>query len=468
MVGLLLVVLALVGSAAPARGLAATSGPEVTCAEISQIPLAECQALAALYTGTGGAQWYDHTGWMATTTPCSWYGVTCEAGRVTGLNLEDNNLAGPLPGQMSNLAQAREFLLLHNRLTGNVPASWSALTSLVVLDLSDNRLAGAIPTQLGALSALQTLNLADNQFSGAIPPELANLTTLQVLNLGANDLTGSVPAWLSSLGNLRELLLANNQLSGTIPAQLAGLAQLQRLVLANNGLTGAIPPELGNIGSLRDLVLASNALSGAIPSELGGAGQLRVLVLSRNQLTGAIPTSLGTLSNLQELWLNSNALQGAVPESLCSLADLSQLDLGYNALVTAPACIDAIDQFWRETQTAPPTNVQASPLTGTSVRLSWVPIPYVADGGSYEVSYRPSGGSWTVAGNTPNKSTASLTVTGLSPRTSYEFRVRTYTPAHNTPPAFQQNAIWSETVSVAAQTPWSLLQRLLFPAARVR
>ena len=96
--GLAVLVVGLAGSPAPAAAHPADA-PDVTCAEISQIPLAECQALAALYNGTGGPQWYDHTGWMATLTPCSWYGVTCQAGRVTQLNLEDNNLSGPLPGQ---------------------------------------------------------------------------------------------------------------------------------------------------------------------------------------------------------------------------------------------------------------------------------------------------------------------------------------------------------------------------------
>ena len=464
LVGLALVGINLAGRVGPVQA----SAPEVTCSEISQIPLAECQSLAALYSSTGGAQWYDHTAWMATTTPCSWYGVTCQAGHVTQLILEDNNLAGSLPGQMSGLSQASEFSFPHNRISGSIPASWSALTSLAVLDLSDNLLTGPIPTQLGSLSALQTLNLADNQFSGPIPQELAGLSALQVLNLGANDLTGSVPAWLGSLGSLRSLSLVNNQLSGPIPPQLAGLPQLQRLVLANNDLSGAIPPELSTLGALRELVLAGNALDGEIPSQLGALSQLRLLILSGNKLAGTIPPSLGTLSNLQELWLNSNALQGAVPDSLCGLTELFFLDLGYNALSSAPGCIDLADPFWRQTQTMPPSNLQATVLSGTTVRLSWQPIAYAGDGGFYEVSYRPSGGSWAVAGSTANKGAVSWTLTGLSPRTSYELRVRTFTPAHNTPPAFQQSALWSEYAVTSAQTPWNTARRLLLPVMRVR
>ena len=175
-----------------------------------------------------------------------------------------------------------------------------------------------------------------------------------------------------------------------------------------------------------------------------------------------------SLSNLQELWLNSNALQGAVPDSFCDLTAKFFLDLGYNALASAPACVDQADPFWRQTQTMTPSGLQAAVLSGTTIRLSWVPIAYVADGGAYEVSYRPSGGSWIVAGNTPNKSVFSMTVQGLVPSTSYEFRIRTFTPAHNTPPAFQQNALWSDYVTVLAQTPWSTTLRVNLPMVRAR
>jgi hypothetical protein len=116
----------------------------------------------------------------------------------------------------------------------------------------------------------------------------------------------------------------------------------------------------------------------------------------------------------------------------------------------------------------PPSNLKAAVLSGRTVRLSWQPILYVTDGGSYEVSYRTSGGSWTVAGSTPNKSAVSLTVTGLAPRTSYEFRVRTFTPAHNTPPGFQQNALWSDYTVTTAQMPWGTAPRLLLPLMRVQ
>ena len=36
-------------------------------------------------------------------TPCSWTGVSCDAGAVTGVSLAGANLAGPFPGALCRL-----------------------------------------------------------------------------------------------------------------------------------------------------------------------------------------------------------------------------------------------------------------------------------------------------------------------------------------------------------------------------
>lgn len=449
------VVMALLLMLAPASAGAA---PELGCAGVAQVPLAECQALEALYASTNGAQWYDKGGWATTNTPCSWYGVTCQAGHVSQLDLSDNNLAGPLPAQLSNLAQLRVLNLKRNALTGPVPAGLASLAQLQTLDLSENSLTGAIPTQLGSLAALQTLNLSNNQLTGAVPTQLAGLALLQTLNLSSNQLTGSIPPVLGGMANLRILGLNNNQLSGPLPAQLGNLANLQQLLLANNALTGAIPTSLGNLSHLTTLVLTRNQLSGEIPTQLGSLRQLSVLMLNGNRLTGAIPTSLGDLSNLFDLWLNSNALSGAVPANLCDLEMLLFLDVGFNAISAAPACMAFLDPEWRQTQTMPPANLTAS-LAATQATLTWTPILYQSDTGHYEISSRPVGGAFAVHGVTANKSASSYVVTGLSPGVQYEFRVRTWTAAHTDPPAYQQNDLWSDYTAIPRSTFLPLVNR---------
>ena len=266
------ILLALLMAALAATPIAAVAAPPAApsagCDGVVQIPLSECQALLALYNNTAGAQWRERSGWLLTPTPCSWYGVACQAGHVTALDLQDNNLTGSLPIQLANLPSLQRLKLLRNELNGAVPASLGNLSQLQELDLSENHLTGAIPTQLGNLNQLQRLNLSNNALSGSIPPELGGLPALQVLDFSTNQLTGGIPPGLSGLSNLRELLLANNQLTGSIPPQLAGLANLRRLVLARNGLTGDIPSQLGNASSLTYLILDNNQLTGAIPPSL--------------------------------------------------------------------------------------------------------------------------------------------------------------------------------------------------------
>ncbi|MER2598997.1 MAG: leucine-rich repeat domain-containing protein [Caldilineales bacterium] len=455
LIGLLLLALAVV----PA--FAAEEGPALACAGVTEIPLAECQALEALYTATNGAQWKERSGWTLTTTPCSWYGVSCQAGHVSALILDDNNLTGTLPIQLGNLTYLRTLTLPRNLIGGALPTTLGNLIALQTLDISENQLTGALPTQLGSLAALQTLNLSNNQLSGSIPGQLANLSHLQELNLSTNQLSGSIPAALGTIGTLQKLHLNTNLLTGSIPAQLGNLTALHQLVLADNNLSGAIPAGLGNLNQLTHLVLTKNGLSGTIPPELGNLNQLSVLMLNRNRLTGIIPTSLGNLSNLFEVWLNGNALSGAVPENVCSLAGLFFLDTGYNALSRAPACMTLLDPQWNQTQTIAPADLAAQPQS-TAITLRWTPILYQNDTGWYEVSYRPAGGMWAVHGQTSSKASTDYTITGLNAGRAYELRVRTFTAAHDEPPAYQQNDVWSDYATVNATTLPSGSTRTIF------
>ncbi|MEZ4620386.1 MAG: hypothetical protein R2867_33445 [Caldilineaceae bacterium] len=61
--------------AAPAKA------PAFSCGDVSEIPNSDCTALEALYNATNGNRWLDKSNWLSTTKPCTWYGVTCSAGR---------------------------------------------------------------------------------------------------------------------------------------------------------------------------------------------------------------------------------------------------------------------------------------------------------------------------------------------------------------------------------------------------
>ncbi len=96
--------------------------------------------LIALYNATNGPDWTNNANWLSDAPLGDWYGVTTnDDGRVEGLFLAVNQLSGPIPPDLGNLA-----------------------------NLSDLRLGG-------------------NQLSGPIPPELGNLANLQLLSSGTTN-----------------------------------------------------------------------------------------------------------------------------------------------------------------------------------------------------------------------------------------------------------------------------------------
>jgi len=247
------------------------------------IPEEERNVLIALYGATGGDGWTNNTGWktgdldadgfaMPGTECTSWYGISCSADHVTGINLFSNHL------------------------TGSIPATLGSLNSLILLALDDNQLTGSIPTELGSLSNLQTLKLSVNNLAGSIPSELGNLSSLTTLHIWGNQLTGSIPSTLGDLANLRILNLHSNKLTGEIPASLVHrdqqgqpASQLLELYLNENLLSGAIPPELGDLSQLQYLGLSSNRLQGTIPTELGQLTGLVSLGICNNYLSATDP-----------------------------------------------------------------------------------------------------------------------------------------------------------------------------------
>ena len=320
-----------------------------------------------------------------------WYGVSVDSrGRVTALDLSENELEGRIPGNLGRLSQMAELRIGGNALAGRLPLSLSLLPSLQEFHYADTDLCvpteesfrawmGAIPSHEGTavdcpppsdrdlLMALYDatggpqwrvsenwltdrpleewhgvevdgdgrvawLRLQYNKLTGPIPPELVSLTNLFFLDLSGNELTGGIPAELGTMPNLWHLELGNNRLTGSIPSELGSLADLASLSLAGNRLAGAIPAELGSLANLQSLYLGNNDVNGSIPAELGSLANLKTLWIQDNALTGSIPPELGALADLRFLWLQDNGLTGPIPAALGSLADLTNLNLGNNDL----------------------------------------------------------------------------------------------------------------------------------------
>lgn len=242
-------------------------------------------ALIALYNSTNGPAWFENADWNPAgnpgDSPCGWYGVTCEGGRVTGLNLLQSGLDGSIPPAIGNLDQLKTLIL-----------GWTVFTDART---AYNPPYLPIPTEIGNLTNLEHLDLSgDNGINydiygglplhGPLPESLGNLTKLTYLNLSCmrrdmkfhGELNGPIPSSLGNLVNLKYLNLGSQQFSGTIPSELGNLTQLEFLNLGGaNQFTGGIPASFNNLTNLKSLGLGYyNNLCCGLPLHGGLTGPI--------------------------------------------------------------------------------------------------------------------------------------------------------------------------------------------------
>ncbi len=139
------------------RPLPAASNPDLGAYEHSLgtpetfvVSVADSLALVALYNSTDGSNWYN--AWDLDTPVADWYGVTVADGRVTGLDLFNNNLSGPIPTEIGDLTGLTYLSLTDNPLTGSIPDWVGTLTQLTRFYLWDHQLSGGIPDWVGPVS----------------------------------------------------------------------------------------------------------------------------------------------------------------------------------------------------------------------------------------------------------------------------------------------------------------------------
>ncbi len=223
----------------------------------------ERQALLDLYAATNGDNWTNtlagNQPWDINISVCDWYGVTVEDGKVTNLQLPNNDLNGVLPENMGSLLHIKN------------------------IDLSNNQITGDIPVSMGSLLELETLNIANNNITGELPPALGSLSNLVLLDLSNNAINSQIPISFCNLGKVTNLDLSFNNLNGSIPREIELMRSLVRLNLSNNNLSGAIPPSLSSLSNLEELQVQNNQLSKNIPFTLNVNSRLEHFTFENNK-----------------------------------------------------------------------------------------------------------------------------------------------------------------------------------------
>ncbi len=444
------------------NGLTATTKITVNDNDNPSNASLEKQALSDLYTATSGDQWKKHTGWLsADSQACTWHGIDCDNGvmPVSEIRLNDQNLNGTLPSSMGNFKDLKRLFLGRNQLNGSIPDSLQQ-TRLHVLWLPGNQLSGSISNALCSLTFLQELNVSANQLTGSLPTLFGQLSRLKQLNLAQNKLFGSLPTSFDQLTKLTVLDMHGNSFSGAVNL-LQSLCELTQMDISDNQFSGKLSvAALSALPLLKILNLYTNDFTGSFPYAMAQNIALLKIDVHDNYLSGTLPQWESIGYQLNALDLRSNTFQGKIPESIVRLTRLSSgnLDLRWNALYAGSQAVkDFIDARhtgtgWEKTQTLAPSEIKATVLSGQSIRLDWTPIVFDTYTGAYEIHYAYGPDlPFNQQGETTSKSQNAYTVTGLKSSTTYYFKIRTRTNAHEN----NRNIVYSAFSDPIALTTYS-------------
>ena len=274
-------------------------------------------ALVALYESTDGPNWRNSDNWLTDAPLGDWFGVeTDSSGRVVGLTMAyqddrtdqwiSNNLSGPIPPELGDLANLEYLQFFSNSLTGPIPPELGRLTRLIAIDFNGNNLSGSIPAELGNLASLRSLHLWGNSLTGPIPQSFLQLDDLALFWIGENGLcvpgTSAFAAWLEGIGD--------HDVTREDRCNVADVVVLKSLYEATGG-----PGWMASDGWLGD-----GAVGDWHGVDSDTLGHVTTLDLSNNGLSGRIPASLGGLPRLTRLRINGNNLSGRLPLALTALS----------------------------------------------------------------------------------------------------------------------------------------------------
>ncbi|XP_059429281.1 receptor-like protein 7 [Corylus avellana] len=342
--------------------------------------------------------------WNQSVDCCSWDGVTCNEGRVIGLDLSFefisggldnssslfslehlqslsfavNNFNSPIPSKFDKLANLSYLSLFNAGFVGQIPIAISRLTRLVHLDLSSyssplkllnpnlNVLVQNLPELVElyldavllsahgkewcqALSSsvpnLRELDLSWSNLLGPIDSSLRNLQFLSIINLSGNNFSAPVPEFFADFKNLTSLDFFDSQLNGKFPEKIFQVPTLQMLDMSYNSRLEVSLPEFLPNGSLQTMVFSYTNFSSSFPPSIGKLKMLSRIDFVGCNFHGSIPDSIANLTQLAYLDLSNNNFNGSIPDSIASITQLSYLDLSNNNFESIPDSIASLTQL---------------------------------------------------------------------------------------------------------------------------
>ena len=111
-----------------------------------------------------------------------------ELPELEALYVYQSGLEGDING-VPKMTSIFELWIEENNVVGPIPGDIGKLTGLASLSLSNNDLTGQIPSEIGNLSLMRQMWLHGNWFTGTIPSEIGKLSQLQILGLEDNSIT---------------------------------------------------------------------------------------------------------------------------------------------------------------------------------------------------------------------------------------------------------------------------------------
>lgn len=304
---------------------------------------ADSLALVDVYLNTSGGSWTDNDNWLQNngTTLRDWFGLAYDNGRITEINLPNNNLDGFYPAPSSGLGMVSKIDLQNNQLVGV-----GDLTGLTALTTSSVNVSGnAIDfSSLETITDLNIYNLGAQQTLLDPESRLEQLGVDFILNRtigGANnsytwfkdgtEVTGEVNATLTIVNptfadeGIYRAEVTNTQVAGLtiitsdIDIKVSSLERDEEALMAiYNGLNGAAWNAGGFQGWQRDAITVDSWTGVTVTSN-------RVVALDLTGIGGVDGTLVDDVLDIEAL--QSLNLSGHQISELADLSDLTALSL---------------------------------------------------------------------------------------------------------------------------------------------